>query len=63
LSSLIIGHQLNRDAHIFKPYTWCPEEAVVRMFVHFSLHAVAFGKTQKCFVSFLTTVSCIIFPM
>jgi hypothetical protein len=36
---------------------------VVRMFVQFSLHAVAVGEPQEHFASFFTTASYIIFPM
>ena len=54
---------LNSYEWSFKRYTWSLKEAVVWMFVHISLNAIKCGKPQKCFVSFLTTVSCIVFPV
>ena len=36
---------------------------MVRMFVQFSLNAVAVGEPQEDFATFFTTACCIIFPM
>jgi len=54
---------LHSYASSLKPNTWSLKEAVVSMFVHIKLNAVKCGKLQKSFVSFLITVSCILFPV
>ena len=58
-----IDYSLDSYALSFKPYIWSLKEAVVWMFVPIKLNAVKCGKPQKRFASFLTAVTCIMFPV